>query len=169
MSGVVYFVRCGDDGPIKIGHTVTSVYLRVRALQQTSPHILRWIGYFEGGREEETAAHRRLAKHNLRGEWFYPTKEVLDFVEEKSPGFDEARAADAICHHAQREAVKSALFPYRYRKDGHYFAHRIAEDAGVSTHAMYGWLSGSKLISRDDADRLAVSAATFDQMSRAAA
>ena len=88
MKGSIYFLQVGSDGPIKIGYTISPIKQRIRALQTISPHILRWIGVFGGTRDDERAAHRLLQNSSLRGEWFYPTVEVLAFVQEKSPGFE---------------------------------------------------------------------------------
>lgn len=87
MTGTVYFLQVGHDGPIKIGYTKVNVEYRVRAIQKGSPHILRWIGAFPGTRDDEKNAHRLLENSSLRGEWFYPTKEVLAFVQQQSPNF----------------------------------------------------------------------------------
>jgi predicted GIY-YIG superfamily endonuclease len=87
MTGTIYILQVGTDGPVKIGYTKSDVKRRVRAHQAGSPHILRWIGSYSGTRADELNAHRLLQNSALRGEWFYPTKEVLAFVHEKSPGF----------------------------------------------------------------------------------
>lgn len=85
--GSVYFLQVSTDGPIKIGFTVSIVRRRLRSIQVGSPHILRWIGYFEGTRTDERNAHKLLQNSSLRGEWFYPTTEVLAFVKSKSVEF----------------------------------------------------------------------------------
>lgn len=87
MSGHVYFIQVGTDGPIKIGFTKNNIKARVRAMQTVSPHILHWIGCFVGSRDDERNAHRLLQNSSLRGEWFYPTVEVLAFVRDRSPDF----------------------------------------------------------------------------------
>jgi hypothetical protein len=87
MNGSIYFLQVGADGPIKIGFTISDVKRRVRAHQTGSPHILRWIGVYEGSRQDELHAHRLLQNSSLRGEWFYPTTEVLAFVRQQSPDF----------------------------------------------------------------------------------
>ena len=81
----VYFLQVGTDGPIKIGCTKFDIRRRVRAIQSGSPHILRWIGFYPGDRNEERQAHLLLKNSSLRGEWFYPTTEVVAFVKQKTP------------------------------------------------------------------------------------
>jgi hypothetical protein len=88
MTSNIYFIQVGTDGPIKIGFSKYDVCRRVRALQLTSPHILRWIGFFPGTRADEKLAHRLLKNSSLRGEWFYPTVEVMAFIGNKSPNFE---------------------------------------------------------------------------------
>lgn len=86
-AGNIYFLQVSTDGPIKIGYTKSHVKDRVRAIQAGSPHVLRWIGVFAGTRTDELNAHSLLQNSSLRGEWFYPTKEVLAFVQQQSPDF----------------------------------------------------------------------------------
>jgi hypothetical protein len=88
MTGSIYFLQVGADGPIKIGYTKSDVKSRVRAHQTGSPHILRWIGVYPGTRADELNAHRLLRNSSLRGEWFYPTVEVRAFVQQQSPDFE---------------------------------------------------------------------------------
>lgn len=86
--GSIYILQVGTDGPIKIGFTKSDVKCRIRAIQVGSPHILRWIGVYAGTRADELNAHRLLRNSSLRGEWFYPTQEVLAFVRQQAPGFE---------------------------------------------------------------------------------
>lgn len=97
MHGIVYFFRwAAPGGPIKIGFTKTSVRRRIQVLKQSSPYDIEWLGYFYGTYLDERKAHRHLHRHRLRGEWFTPAQEVLDFIEEKCPGFDPATAEDIV-------------------------------------------------------------------------
>lgn len=84
----IYFVQVGMDGPIKIGFAKTDAAKRIRALMTISPHTLRWIGVFEGPTTDERHAHELLKDSWLRGEWFNPTAQVLEFIAQKSPGFE---------------------------------------------------------------------------------
>lgn len=110
-EGTVYFIQVGTDGPIKIGYTKVNVEHRVRAIQMGSPHILRWIGGFSGNRSDEKNAHRLLQNSSLRGEWFYPTKEVLAFVQQHSPAFMPVAYGNALFHPHRHGAVKLSAGP----------------------------------------------------------
>jgi Meiotically up-regulated gene 113 len=108
MSSKVYFLQVGADGPIKIGCTKLDVEYRVRALQLSSPHILRWIGFFPGTHADEKIAHELLKNSSLRGEWFYPTVEVLAFVAQRSPGFEPVIVENKKFHGRKRSAETCA-------------------------------------------------------------
>lgn len=82
---MVYFIRSGPDGPIKIG-TARDPSGRLAALQTGSPHLLVGLGVVSGGAEIEATFHARFSAHRLRGEWFAPHAEILACIsEEASP------------------------------------------------------------------------------------
>lgn len=104
MASKIYFLQVGTDGPIKIGCTKLDVRNRVRALQAGSPHILRWIGTFLGTRDDEKLAHQLLKNSSVRGEWFYPTAEVLAFIAQKSPNFEPVIVENNLFQSRRRSA-----------------------------------------------------------------
>lgn len=69
MSGFVYFVRSGDDGPFKVGFA-TDAKRRLGRLQTGSPERLTLLHTEPGGYAEERRWHERLSEWHLRGEWF---------------------------------------------------------------------------------------------------
>jgi hypothetical protein len=75
---VVYFIRSGDAGAIKVGTTAT-LESRIRDLD-CGPEPLSLIGTVPGGRALEKSIHTALRPYRRRLEWFRPTPEVLDFV-----------------------------------------------------------------------------------------
>lgn len=80
MSADVYFVQCGVVGPIKIG-SAGDVTRRVAALQTGTPERLRVIARAPGvGVEGERELHRRFAHRRIRGEWFRPSPDLLNFA-----------------------------------------------------------------------------------------
>lgn len=72
----VYAIQAGDGGPVKVGVT-RNVASRLRALQTAQPMPLRLLHVWEGGAGVEREIHRRLAAHNLGGEWFSPVPELV--------------------------------------------------------------------------------------------
>lgn len=158
-ASVVYFIRMMPDGPIKIGYTTANVALRVKALQATSPHVLKWIGFFRGGRAEERAAHVRLGGSKLRGEWFYPTREVLDFVAEKCAHFDEAAAINEIFHGPQRDIVRKCIRSRAPNSTDK--ARALSRACKIDIWTIHAWLEGRSNVTAEQAAMLANHAGTL--------
>lgn len=81
-EGSVYFIQIGADGPIKIG-IAANVGARLRALQTAKPRQL----FVRGTISEvgcalrlEQELHLRFAQQRIRGEWFAPHTDLLDFI-----------------------------------------------------------------------------------------
>lgn len=81
----VYFVQVGDGGPIKIGIT-HDVAQRLAFLQTANPGDLRLLCSIRGGKEVERELHARFAAFRLRGEWFSPALELLQYVKTVTEG-----------------------------------------------------------------------------------
>lgn len=75
----VYFIQAGQDGPIKIGVS-DSVFDRLKALQTGNPEPLRLIAAVIGDTQDELALHRRFRRQRLIGEWFRPSKKLLEYA-----------------------------------------------------------------------------------------
>lgn len=69
-SGIIYFFRRGQDGPIKIGFTTADPRRRLRELQTGAAEKLFFFGFSRGTRKDERALHKGLAAFRQRGEWF---------------------------------------------------------------------------------------------------
>lgn len=79
----IYFLRAGQHGLIKIGVSV-DVAVRIAALQTGSEQTLRLLGTLAGGPEVERAIHRRFAGSRVQGEWFWPSPDLLAFIDEEA-------------------------------------------------------------------------------------
>lgn len=80
----IYFIQCGEDGPIKIGLTHGTATKRMRSIQVDSPLPLRLLGTLTAPRRLrafEVRVHVKFAKHHIRGEWFHPAPELLAFIQ----------------------------------------------------------------------------------------
>lgn len=66
---MIYFIRAGDDGPVKIG-MARDVAARLASLRSAHWLPLRVLRTLEGGRLVERRLHRHYAASRLRGEWF---------------------------------------------------------------------------------------------------
>lgn len=87
----VYFVRSGNNGPIKIGCSLAPA-VRLRELQREHDQPLHYIGSITGGFDVERALHRRFADLRISGEWFSPGADLIAFI-------SEALAHDSAADH----------------------------------------------------------------------
>lgn len=152
---VVYFLQVETSGPVKIGCTTGDVYTRVRALQQASPYVLRWIGFFVGTRADERAAHNQLAAHRLRNEWFHPHPDVIAFVRVKCPEFSAKEASDQLLCEPERRIVFAAIPRYARSNERSGVVEAIAGAAGIRPYDLYAWISRNRLPDPEVARRAA--------------
>jgi hypothetical protein len=78
-TGFVYFVQAGTAGPIKIGYA-RNVRARLDNLQVACPHRLYLLLVVPGTHDHEKRFHAIFAGRRLRGEWFSPTVELIEFI-----------------------------------------------------------------------------------------
>jgi len=80
-EGYVYFLRewGNDESPIKIGFS-GDITERVRQLRYTTGLDLELLAWFPATLSVERDLHKRFAASRVRGEWFKPTKELLDAI-----------------------------------------------------------------------------------------
>jgi hypothetical protein len=78
---IVYFVRAGADGPIKIGFTSRDVAERISGLQTGCPWPIKLIGTISGSRADEGRLHEIFAAYRGDGEWFSAAQPLLDAIE----------------------------------------------------------------------------------------
>ena len=74
---MIYFVRAGDDGPIKIGRT-SNLKQRLRVLENACPNDVTLLGVLP----EEEDIHQQFAGCRVRsnGEWFEAEADLLHFI-----------------------------------------------------------------------------------------
>lgn len=80
----VYFIQCGESGPIKIG-LAANVKSRLDELQVCNPSelYLRGIIRFQGMRGE--AMFHGMFKHlHIRGEWFEPAPDLILYIRQNA-------------------------------------------------------------------------------------
>ena len=75
---MIYFIQMGDDGPIKIG-TTEHIHERMEKLQVANPYKLKILWVYNGRSYDEAGLHKKYDMYNIRGEWFWPVKEILEF------------------------------------------------------------------------------------------
>lgn len=84
MTGYVYFIQVGSDGPIKIGFSKADPARRMKHLQAGCPWELRLVGAVSGSKFNERCLHEKLSHLKIRQEWFRPG---FDIEEMLSPSF----------------------------------------------------------------------------------
>jgi hypothetical protein len=84
---VVYFVQARTLGLIKIGYSKGNPWIRVNTIRTCSPDIIDPIGIERGGRRREIHLHARFTHIRVRGEWFLPDPELLDYIKDNAVGF----------------------------------------------------------------------------------
>lgn len=97
MTGLVYFVQAGTDGPIKIGYTRSAaVTRRIGEIQVGSAAKIDLLGCMPGDRAKEAEIHARFASARIRGEWFHPTAELLNAISEMRVPLPETESEQAF-------------------------------------------------------------------------
>jgi len=76
----VYFVEATNSHAIKIGMTRTSLLDRLDALRTANHEPLRMVGWMVAEPMTEALLHRRFRANRLRGEWFSPAPDLLDYI-----------------------------------------------------------------------------------------
>ena len=80
---VVYFAQSSIGGPIKIGRSADPAR-RLRELNCGNSNQLRVIGMMVGDSDQEYHVHRMFADARLRGEWFSPHRDLIDFINRRT-------------------------------------------------------------------------------------
>lgn len=78
----VYFVQSEGNNLIKIGYT-TNLKKRLAKMRTDSSTPLKVLFAMEAYRLEEKSIHSGLFKFNIHGEWFAPSAELLEYIEEQ--------------------------------------------------------------------------------------
>ena len=124
---MIYFIQCvcPGDRPIKIGRTVF-ISQRLIQLRTGNPWPLTVLGVMESDYEEaeEDALHERFATTRMSGEWFEPSKELLQFIKENA----EAPSPDDV--------AAGGYARVRFNKEGFDLMHAISRHLGLSSLAV---------------------------------
>jgi hypothetical protein len=77
---VVYFIQSKATGEIKIGWTGGPVSERINMLQVGNPSELVLLATMPGGPNRERYVHHKFRDFKVRGEWYVPVPELMDFI-----------------------------------------------------------------------------------------
>lgn len=75
----VYFIQRGNSGPVKVGVAKDPKH-RLKQLQTGNAEELKLLGTIPGGTELEQILHERFSRDRMKGEWFHPNADILNFV-----------------------------------------------------------------------------------------
>ena len=81
---MIYFARCGHDGPIKIGHTIGGIAARISFLQVGCPWQIVVLGTMDGDFVTEASLLKKFSHLNMRGEWFHAADELISFISQNT-------------------------------------------------------------------------------------
>jgi len=101
--GIVYFIRCGDSGPIKIGYTAKPINGRLNGMQCGNPEPLHLLATMPGDRGLEQSLHELFAVHRQAREWFRATPELLWLIDELARDAYAPRTPEPV--HGLRERI----------------------------------------------------------------
>lgn len=101
----VYFVRSGDSGPIKIGHS-TGLKNRFETLRTTVPNLEILAVLPDEGRAAEKRLHRQFAHIKVDREWFRADTELLEWIDQNGQSWA------AVGSGGQSRALPGTAHPY---------------------------------------------------------
>lgn len=81
---MIYFIQSGEDGPIKIGYSKNDPQERKSTFDTGNPDNLRLLGVMEGELLDEQKLQDRFDYARKKGEWFWPVRELVDFIDSLS-------------------------------------------------------------------------------------
>lgn len=142
QPGFMYFLRVGKAGAIKIGFTRGNPLMRLKALQKTSPHKLRWIAFFPSNTAEDYAIRKRFKEHLIRAEWFSPAEEILNFINEKCPNLDQEKVISEIFQIPLLQEINS-MVNFAKKNGRNEFASCLRR-SGVDIYDFHKWRSKSR-------------------------
>lgn len=82
---MIYFIQAVGINLVKIGRTKKPIAERLAALQISSPVHLELLATMPGGKSVERSLHRQFAYARSHGEWFYPVRALLQYIDEVYP------------------------------------------------------------------------------------
>ena len=92
MSGTIYFIQQGDNGPVKIGYTEGRVTKRLSMLQVGNPDKLHVLRIIDGTPKDEARVHVRFEDDWINGEWFEFSPALNKFIRELKDAKVKAKA-----------------------------------------------------------------------------
>jgi hypothetical protein len=108
IKAIVYFVQVENGGPIKIGKSEGDGSNRLSQLQVSSPYELVILGTVpDPAGTLESDLHWKFRHLHIRGEWFRPESDLLEFIRSAvaggaGPVLEDPRYSEAEDAHGER-------------------------------------------------------------------
>lgn len=80
---MIYFIQCGENGPVKIGQTSNGVEERLNQLQTGCPYKLKLLWVYHEDVYSEPEIHEIFKHERISGEWFHPSRNMMIFIHEE--------------------------------------------------------------------------------------
>lgn len=104
----IYFIQDSLSKKIKIGYSA-NFKRRFLDLSNANANRLYILCVLPGNKEDEVKYHARFAQYRTHGEWFSPSREIVEFIKE------ENRKIDKINKSKEESIIPSIDDPERYR------------------------------------------------------
>jgi hypothetical protein len=89
---LVYFAQAKDGGPIKIGQSCHP-RIRVYGIRAKTKVKLELLGIMTDGTGNlEGELHTKFSRERIQGEWFTPSKRLVDYIRKNAKHLPTARA-----------------------------------------------------------------------------
>ena len=121
---VYFFAKStfGDEQPdfIKIGYTGTELSLRKAALQTGSESEIWAMGVLpfdeeDAARREEKRIHEHFGGFRARGEWFYATPRLIEYIEDYAVQYTE-RFIEDMPLTSDKEVIETDIIPTKSKE-----------------------------------------------------
>lgn len=120
----VYFIRpIGMHGPVKIGVS-GNIPHRIRRLNAASPFPLELAVAIPGDENLEVKIHNCLVPHHSHAEWFLPTPEVVNLIDQLKRGVAIEQLLDFTAERVSLRSLRNKVASFK-RVDRH------KRDAGI--------------------------------------
>jgi len=143
---MIYFSRAADgQGPIKIGYAKDPAK-RLAAIQRMSPVRLCILATIEGERQDEADLHTRFSGLRLWGEWFKPSKLLLEFVGLQIARLEKPTIEPLTAVPPKKsETDKPTSKPIIIQNERHYTLDELADVIRVSVRTLRRWISNGRI------------------------
>lgn len=157
MIPIVYFIRCNSGGLIKIGYS-TDLPARLASLGHANAGGVSLLASAPGGNVAESRIHAMFREDRVRGEWFRPSANLLEFVAKVrdcgsllfGPAVEDVDAAFSATSSDESAAFRvivGAAIKARTTPFSSITQKALAQGIGVTRHTVNNWVLGKNDLS----------------------